>query len=63
PGTDIPVVEPAQLAVRRPDSILLFLTDLLPEVRAAFPSIEASGGRWVDVDSLGSLRTDRSASL
>jgi C-methyltransferase C-terminal domain/Putative zinc binding domain len=56
PGTNIPVVEPAQLAKRRPDSVLLFLADLLPEVRAAFPGVEVSGGRWVDVDSLKSRR-------
>jgi C-methyltransferase C-terminal domain/Putative zinc binding domain len=54
PGTDIPVIEPMQLAERRPDSVLVFLSDLIPEVRAAFPGVEASGGRWVDVDSLGS---------
>ncbi len=45
PGTDIPVVSPAQLAARRPDAVLLFLTDLLAEVRAAYPEIEAAGGR------------------
>jgi C-methyltransferase C-terminal domain/Putative zinc binding domain len=53
PGTDIPVVHPAQLAARRPDSVLLFLADLLPEVRTAFPEVEAAGGRWVDVEMLG----------
>jgi C-methyltransferase-like protein len=54
PGTDIPVVEPAQLAARRPDAVLLFLTDLLKEVRAAYPEVEGSGGRWVDAETLGS---------
>jgi C-methyltransferase C-terminal domain/Putative zinc binding domain len=52
PGTDIPIVNPARLAVLRPDFVLLFLSDLLSEVRAAFPEIEASGGQWVDVESL-----------
>jgi hypothetical protein len=52
PGTDIPVVAPAQLARRRPDEVLLFLSDLLPEVRAAYPEVEAEGGRWVDVETL-----------
>jgi hypothetical protein len=54
PGTDIPVVKTAQLAERRPDAVLLFVPDLLPEVRAAFPEVEATGGRWVDAESLGS---------
>ncbi len=54
PGTDIPVVHPTQLAARQPDVVVLFLADLLAEVRAAFPEVEAAGGRWVDADSLGS---------
>jgi hypothetical protein len=54
PGTDIPVVSPAELAARRPDTVLLFVPDLLAEVRSAFPEVEASGGRWVDVEAHGS---------
>ena len=54
PGTDIPVVGPAQLAERQPDAVLLFVPDLLNEVRAAYPEVEASGGRWVDAETLGS---------
>jgi len=54
PGTDIPVVSPAQLAARQPDDVLLLLTDLLTEVRAAFPAVEAAGGRWVDAETVGS---------
>ena len=54
PGTDIPVAAPAQLAARRPDAVLVFVPDLMSEVRDAFPEVEASGGRWVDVQSLGS---------
>jgi hypothetical protein len=54
PGSDIPVVNPAQLAARRPAAVLLFLTDLLEEVRAAYPEVEAAGGRWVDAQTLGS---------
>ncbi len=52
PGTDIPVVSPAQLTARRPAAVVLFLADLMPEVRTAFPEIEAAGGRWVDADTL-----------
>jgi len=54
PGTDIPVAGPGELATRRPDSVLLFVPDLLAEVRAAFPGIEAAGAQWVDVEALGS---------
>jgi len=52
PGTDIPVVDPSRLAAQRPDAVLLLLADLLPEVRSAFPVVEDSGGRWVDVETL-----------
>ena len=54
PGTDVPVISPERLTADPPDSVLLFLADLLPEVRAAFPGVEAAGGRWVDADTLGS---------
>ena len=54
PGTDIPVIGPTQLAERRPDAVLVFVADLMAEVRNAFPQVEAAGGRWVDVDTLGS---------
>jgi hypothetical protein len=47
PGTDIPVISPSELGARRPDSMLLFLPDLLAEVRATYPEVEAAGGRWV----------------
>jgi hypothetical protein len=53
PGTDIPIVSPAELAARRPDSVLLMLPDLLAEVRAAFPEVERGGGRWVDAETIG----------
>jgi hypothetical protein len=59
PATDIPVVPPAQLVAARPDAVLLFLPDLLPEVRTGLPTIEAAGGRWVDVDDLASGAADR----
>lgn len=44
PGTDIPIIAPAQLVSARPDYVLLTLPDLHDEVRAAFPELE---GRWV----------------
>lgn len=52
PGTDIPIVGPAELLARQPDAVLLFVADLLTEVRAAFPEVEAAGGRWVDSEKL-----------
>jgi hypothetical protein len=56
PGTDIPVADPARLATSRPDAVLLFVPDLLAEVRAAYPEVETAGGRWVDAETLGSRR-------
>ena len=46
-------MSPARLAEYRPAAVVLFLADLLPEVRAAFPEVEAAGGRWVDAEGLG----------
>jgi hypothetical protein len=54
PGTDIPVAHPAELAASRPDVVLVFVPDLLAEVRDAFPDVETAGGRWMDVGTLGS---------
>jgi hypothetical protein len=54
PGTDIPVAGPGELAAVRPDAVLLFVPDLLAEVRDAFPEVEEAGGRWVDAATLGS---------
>ena len=54
PGTDIPVTDPSQLADQRPDTVLLLVPDLLAEVQDAFPEVEAAGGRWVNVETLGS---------
>jgi SAM-dependent methyltransferase len=54
PGTDIPVAAPARLAADRPNAVLLFVPDLMAEVRDAFPEVESLGGRWVDAATLGS---------
>jgi hypothetical protein len=61
PGTDIPVAGPAQLGARRPDAVLLFVPDLLTEVRDAFPEVETAGGRWIDVEALGSRSVQQDA--
>lgn len=47
PGTGIPVVSPEELLARRPDEVLLFVPDLLGEVRRRYPGVEAAGGTWV----------------
>ncbi len=52
PTTDIPVISPGELVTARPDAVLLFLPDLLAEVRAALPEIEAGGGLWIDAEAL-----------
>jgi C-methyltransferase C-terminal domain/Putative zinc binding domain/Methyltransferase domain len=53
PATDIPVVPPAELIAARPNAVALFLPDLITEIRATLPQVEAVGGRWVDVEALG----------
>lgn len=55
PGSGIPVIAPTELVAARPDTVLLFVPDLLAEVRRALPQIEASGGRWVPVDGPASM--------
>jgi C-methyltransferase C-terminal domain/Putative zinc binding domain len=52
PGTSIPVITPADLVGRGPAAVALFVSDLMAEVRAAYPEVEAAGGRWVDTDAL-----------
>jgi C-methyltransferase C-terminal domain/Putative zinc binding domain/Methyltransferase domain len=59
PGTDIPVVSPQAMVAARPESVLVFLTDLMSEVRRSIPQIEASGGRWVDIDSVTAVTLPR----
>ncbi|WP_235948158.1 methyltransferase domain-containing protein [Nocardia terrae] len=44
PGTDIPIMSPAELLAAQPDRVLLTLPDLLPEVSERWPELE---GRWV----------------
>jgi hypothetical protein len=33
--------------------VLVFVEDLMSEVRDAYPEVEAAGGRWVAADLLG----------
>ncbi|MEV0293568.1 methyltransferase domain-containing protein [Nocardia sp. NPDC050710] len=55
PGTDIPIIAPAELIAARPDFVLLTLADLLPEVRACYPELD---GRWVVDDPHGPRKGD-----
>jgi hypothetical protein len=52
PGTDVPIISPADLVNAQPERVLLLLPDLMTEVRAALPEIEADGGWWVDAANL-----------
>jgi SAM-dependent methyltransferase len=61
PGTDIPVAAPDELAARGPAAVLLFVPDLLAEVRSAYPEVEQAGGCWVDVETLGSRSLQQDA--
>jgi hypothetical protein len=61
PGTDIPVAGPALLAERKPTAVLVFVPDLMAEVRDAYPDVAAAGGRWVDAAALGSARLQQDA--
>ena len=59
PGTDVPIISPAELVAGEPDRVLLTLPDLLEEVRRAYPQLE---GRWrIDDAALGSEAPDRQA--
>jgi hypothetical protein len=49
-GSRIPIVSPDELVAKRPDKVLLFVPDLLNEVRRTLPEIEHYGGRWVVLD-------------
>ncbi|GAA1999811.1 class I SAM-dependent methyltransferase [Microbacterium ulmi] len=50
PVNRIPIVSPQDLIALRPDRVLLFVPDLLDEVRRTYSEIEANGGRWVLMD-------------
>lgn len=47
PCSRVPVVSPADLVAAAPDRVVLFVADLLAEVRAAVPGVERGGGAWV----------------
>ncbi|GLY68929.1 transferase [Amycolatopsis taiwanensis] len=47
PASGIPIVGPEILTEARPDAVLLFVPDLLPEVRAANPVLDEAGCAWI----------------
>lgn len=47
PGVGVPIVAPDEIVTRRPDEVVLFVPDMLGEIRDRFPEIEQRGGRWV----------------
>ncbi len=50
PGVRVPIVSPRELAQAPPDRVVLFVGDLLDEVRLMLPEIEDAGGRWVTLE-------------
>lgn len=50
PGVGIPIVAPDEVVTRHPDEVVLFVTDMLGEMRRRLPEVEAGGGHWVIVD-------------
>ena len=50
PGVGIPIVAPDAVVARRPDEVVLFVTDMLAEMRRRMPEVEAGGSSWVIVD-------------
>ncbi|WP_446222168.1 class I SAM-dependent methyltransferase [Nocardia sp. IBHARD005] len=53
PGTDVPIISPADLVAADPDVVLLTLPDLLAEVSAGLPTLD---GRWMIDDPAGPRR-------
>lgn len=47
PGVDVPIIAPDEIVSRQPDEVVLFVPDMLDEIRTRFPEIEQGGGRWV----------------
>ncbi|MEN0139099.1 MAG: transferase [Rhodococcus sp. (in: high G+C Gram-positive bacteria)] len=59
PGTDVPIISPAELVAADPDLVLLTLPELYAEVRQELPELE---GRWV-VDRADGNRPDPAHAL
>ena len=44
----IPIITPDELVAAEPDVVLVFVSELVAEAKAALPEIERRGGTWVD---------------
>jgi hypothetical protein len=53
PGSGVPIVPPHRLAEWLPTDVVVFLPDLLAEMRQALPEVEDGGGRWLVLGSDG----------
>lgn len=47
PASDVPILGPEGFGEPAPDAVLLFVPDLLAEVRAAHPALDDSGCAWI----------------
>lgn len=47
PGIAVPILTPEEILTRAPDQVVLFVPDMLDEMRQRFPEVERGGGRWV----------------
>jgi glutamate-1-semialdehyde aminotransferase len=54
PGTDVPIISPDALQAAGPDTVLLTIPDLLPEVSASLPGL---AGRWVTDETFAVAET------
>lgn len=52
PGTTVPIISPDELLRARPQRVVVFVPDLLPEVKEALPGVERTGGAWLDLETL-----------
>ncbi|HEX4091666.1 MAG TPA: methyltransferase C-terminal domain-containing protein [Trebonia sp.] len=52
PGTMIPIISPEELIAQAPHDVLVFVPDLIQEIRAAYPQVEAAGGRWIAAETI-----------
>lgn len=47
PGMQIPIVDPAEIAVRKPDYLLVLAWNFFDEIRLQLADFEAAGGRFI----------------
>lgn len=47
PGVGVPIISPEELLAVRPDDVVLFVPDMLEEIRRGLSGVERHGGRWI----------------